>query len=216
MESSLIKTRTYFGYGSNLWQDQMARRCPSSPFTGVGRLRKYQWIINSRGYANITKTGSDADEVWGLVYELPPEDEARLDLNEGVPYAYEKRSIKVEFWPKGSIPVPGELPPPASVQRMLVYIDFQRNSGEGNKPKDEYVHRMNEGIRDALKEGVPARWINDVVRAYIPVESEADSRAKELALKQAVSFVDESGVFTRTGSGAGVGVVPAVRHDPKQ
>jgi gamma-glutamylcyclotransferase len=172
-------------------------------------------IINSRGYANITETGSDTDEVWGLIYELHLEDEARLDLNEGVPYAYEKRVIEVEFWKKGSIPVPGELPPSEEVVEMLVYIDFQRNSGEGNKPQDEYVHRMNEGIRDALKEGVPARYIDEVVRAYIPVEDEADERAKALALKQAVSFNDESGVFTRTGSGAGVGIAPASQWVPK-
>jgi len=173
-------------------------------------------IINSRGYANITETGSDADEVWGLIYELPPVDEARLDVNEGVPYAYEKRMIEVEFWYKGSIPVSGELPPSAKVDEMLVYIDFQRKSGKGNKPKDEYVHRMNEGIRDALKEGVPGRYIDDVLRAYIPVEEEADAHAKELALKQAVTFVDESGVFTRTGSGAEFGVAPAVQEVPKQ
>jgi len=45
MDSSPVKTKTYFGYGSNLWQDQMARRCPASPFTGVGRLRGYQWCV---------------------------------------------------------------------------------------------------------------------------------------------------------------------------
>ena len=139
-----------------------------------------------------------------------------MDINEGVPYAYEKRMVEVEFWPKGSIPVPGELPPPEKAVEMLAYIDFQRNSGEGNKPKDEYVHRMNEGIRDALQEGVPARYIDEVVRAYIPVEKEADDRAKALALKQAVSFIDESGVFSRTGSGAEIGIAPAARSFPKQ
>jgi len=212
MESIPDPIKTYFGYGSNLWLDQMSRRCPSSPFTGVGRLRGYQWIINARGYANITKTNSSADEVWGLIYELTPEDEERLDINEGVPEAYEKRIINVEFWDKGTLlrdnsecrESTAEIPPPASVEGMLVYIDFKRSSGEGNKPKAEYVHRMNEGIRDALKEGVPRSYIDRVLRAYIPAEHEADHTAKELALKQAVSFVDESGVITRTGSGAGV------------
>jgi len=203
MEPTLVPTKTYFGYGSNLWQNQMARRCPSSPFTGVGRLRGYQWIINSRGYANIVETNSNVDEVWGLIYELPPADEAQLDLNEGVPYAYEKRMIGVEFWEKGTLPPGGNgTTPPTRSEDMLVYIDFQRNSGEGNKPREEYVHRMNEGIRDALKEGVPEGYVNAVLRAYIPEEpKEADEAAKALALKQAASFNDESGVFTRPGSG---------------
>ncbi|KAK5656391.1 hypothetical protein OQA88_4772 [Cercophora sp. LCS_1] len=207
MGSSSPATKPYFGYGSNLWLDQMQRRCPSSPFTGLGRLRGYQWIINSRGYANIVQTRSDDDEVWGLIYDLPPGDEARLDVNEGVPYAYEKRMIEVEFWEKGTLPAASSdtLPPPARSDEMLVYIDFKRNSGEGNKPKDEYIHRMNEGIRDALKEGVPKTYIDSVLRPYIPAE-ELDEATQELAKKQAVSFVDQSGVFVRTGSGAG-GVV---------
>lgn len=28
----------YFGYGSNLWIDQMNRRCPENKFVGVGLL----------------------------------------------------------------------------------------------------------------------------------------------------------------------------------
>ncbi|KAK1758553.1 gamma-glutamylcyclotransferase [Echria macrotheca] len=208
----MASTKTYFGYGSNLWQDQMARRCPSSPFTGVGRLRGYKWMINSRGYANVAGTESDADVVWGLIYELPPADEARLDINEGVPYAYEKRMIEVEFWDKGTLPVDNTTmppPPPKRVVEMLVYIDFVRRDGDGNKPQPEYVHRMNEGIRDALREGVPRDYIDSVLRKYIPVEDEADDAARDLSLRQAVSFVDESGVFVRTGSGADIG--PAVR-----
>ncbi|KAK0730308.1 Butirosin biosynthesis, BtrG-like protein [Lasiosphaeris hirsuta] len=205
-------TKIYFGYGSNLWQDQMARRCPSSPFTGVGRLRGWQWIINSRGYANITKT-VESDQVWGLIYELPPDDEASLDINEGVPFAYEKRMIEVEFWEQGALPADNAntstLPPPTKVDEMLVYIDFERSSGEDNVPQPEYVHRMNEGIRDALKEGVPKVYIDTAVRKYIPTEEEASNEGRELARLQAVAFNDESGVFTRTESGVEVAPVEA-------
>jgi len=28
----------YFAYGSNLWLDQMERRCPESKFIGIGLL----------------------------------------------------------------------------------------------------------------------------------------------------------------------------------
>lgn len=208
MDPSLVPPKPYFGYGSNLWQGQMARRCPASPFTGVGRLRGYRWIINSRGYANVVPTRAADDQVWGLIYELPPSDEARLDINEGVPDAYEKRMLDVEFWAKGTLPPGGDgMAPPEKTVRMLVYIDFQRDGGEGNRPREEYVHRMNQGVRDALREGVPELYIDTVIRAYIPVEDEVGEAARELALKQAVSFVDESGVFVRTGSGSGSGGV---------
>ncbi|KAK4136875.1 hypothetical protein BT67DRAFT_374403, partial [Trichocladium antarcticum] len=89
----------YFAFGSNLWQHQMTLRCPSSPYVGIGRLRGYTWFINARGYANIAPAPSpdSGDEVWGLVYDLAEQDEAQLDRNEGVPYAYVKRVVDVEF-----------------------------------------------------------------------------------------------------------------------
>jgi hypothetical protein len=39
----------YFGYGSNIWLDQMARRCPQSKFIGVGSLA--DWYA----YAHISR-----------------------------------------------------------------------------------------------------------------------------------------------------------------
>ncbi|KAL2181605.1 uncharacterized protein P884DRAFT_190976 [Thermothelomyces heterothallicus CBS 202.75] len=80
--------RLYFAYGSNLWMEQMARRCPSSYLVGRAVLPDYQWQINERGYANAVPRAGCA--VHGLVYELDGDagaggtDEARLDRSEGV------------------------------------------------------------------------------------------------------------------------------------
>ncbi|KAK4119338.1 hypothetical protein N657DRAFT_549244, partial [Parathielavia appendiculata] len=188
----------YFGFGSNLWKQQMSLRCPTSPFTGIGRLCGYKWFINGRGYANIapitTASPDSEDEVWGLVYDLSPADEARLDINEGVPFAYEKRHIPVEFWPDGTgadgIPEKGK----GQVVDMLVYIDFKR-SQPGHRPRAEYVHRMNMGIRDALREGVPQAYVERVLRPYIPADAELDAEAVDLAKRQAAGFRDDSGVI---------------------
>jgi gamma-glutamylcyclotransferase len=73
----------YFGYGSNLWLEQMAKRCPSSKLLGLAKLDKWLWIISQRHYANIV--ASPDDHVYGLVFELTPEDEDELDVYEGVP-----------------------------------------------------------------------------------------------------------------------------------
>lgn len=35
------KPTLYFGYGSNLWIDQMNRRCPDNKYIGVGVLREW-------------------------------------------------------------------------------------------------------------------------------------------------------------------------------
>lgn len=98
--SSTRRPTLYFAYGSNLWLAQMRRRCPSSVYLGVARLRsngssRWRWVINERGYANVVEIptssfvatahegqeqekdgdGDEHDEndvVYGIVYALPP------------------------------------------------------------------------------------------------------------------------------------------------
>lgn len=37
-ENREVAQTLYFGYGSNLWIDQMNRRCPESRYVGIGLL----------------------------------------------------------------------------------------------------------------------------------------------------------------------------------
>ena len=142
----------YFAYGSNLWQAQMRRRCPTSTFLGIATLARHRWIINARGYANVVCVGDDdggdgnddggdgnatAPVVWGLVYALRPADEAALDAAEGVPHAYGKASLGCEFWARDGGGGDGG----GGVQRtMLVYVDGRRTAA--GVPRAEYVDRM--------------------------------------------------------------------------
>lgn len=179
------KPRLYFGYGSNLWKEQMLLRCPTSSYMGIARLNGYRWIINERGYANVVETfdstKSPANEVWGLVFSLQPSDEDKLDVNEGVPEAYTKEDLEVEFWSTNN----GDAKP--EVTQMLVYIDRKRL--EPDVPKKEYIYRMNRGVADALEEGVPVEYVNEVVRKFIP-DLEDESVAK-FARQQAIVFEEE-------------------------
>ncbi|KAI9811550.1 MAG: hypothetical protein M1832_000860 [Thelocarpon impressellum] len=152
----------YLAYGSNLWLDQMARRCPRSPFVGVARLAGWRWIINNRGYANVVPAA--ADVVYGTIYRLAAEDEATLDQYEHVPVAYGKEVLPVELLPGEAGGVQGR----EETIRALVYVDRQRQ--EVDAPKEEYVHRMNEGIRDALAKGVPGWYVDRYLRPFIPAE----------------------------------------------
>ncbi|KAK4039363.1 hypothetical protein C8A01DRAFT_47155 [Parachaetomium inaequale] len=219
----------YFAFGSNLWQHQMSLRCPSSPFTGLARLPGYKWFINARGFANIAPatTSKEAEkkeeeEVWGLVYDLSPTDEAQLDRNEGVPYAYEKRLVPVEFWPTTTT-TDGE----KEVQKveMLIYIDFKRHTG-GHQPRREYIHRMNMGIRDALREGVPRGYVERVLRGYIPAaddeEGEIGAEEKGVALRQAAAFemdgrgMGMGGSVSGTPAAVGSGVVSTAEEEEEE
>ncbi|KAK6358213.1 hypothetical protein TWF730_007564 [Orbilia blumenaviensis] len=135
-------TKTYFAYGSNLWLDQMLRRCPTSPYTSVARLPNYRWLICERGYANIVR--SPGDEVWGMLYNLTPPDEASLDGYEGVPQAYTKEMIPVELTNGTSMDA-------------LVYIDY--NHQIDGTVKEEYIQRMSCAIKDGVGKGIPQSYV---------------------------------------------------------
>jgi gamma-glutamylcyclotransferase len=160
------KDTYYFGYGSNLWRDQMHRRCPDSQFKGIGRLPGYRWIINARGYANVVPIEDLAVESWGMVYTLSEADEESLDIYEGVAKkAYDKIELSTEFWPSKSAPTIDVSGQPSPMP-MLVYID-PRNTSPW-RPHREYVDRMNSGIEDAVAAGIPQKYVDDVLRLFIP------------------------------------------------
>jgi len=196
----------------------MQLRCPTSQYLGVARLPNYRWIINDRGYANVVEredtaeaeaeaadqaaaeagnssaaAAAAADAVYGLVYSLLPPDEARLDVSEGVPEAYTKETLGVDFWASdprvedGWVDVSG----PAQGRDALVYIDRKRVAE--SRPRREYVYRMNMGIRDAVKMGVPREYVDAVMRKFIPDEGEGREKGEveRVAMKQARDFVDE-------------------------
>lgn len=185
------KNAIYFGYGSNLWKQQMRLRCPTSTYLGVARLPDYRWIINDRGYANVVQnTAADPDFLdrycYGLVYELLQADEDKLDVNEGVPTAYIKEYLDTDFW-HSTDDSPVDTTQAPKSKRMLVYIDRKRMTETA--PKAEYIYRMNMGIADATAAGVPEDYIQKTLRRFIP--SKHDEEAEALAQKQALNFIDE-------------------------
>ncbi len=132
----------YFAYGSNLCKQQMAIRCPESPYLFSGRLEGYKWIIYSRGYANIVP--SENDYVLGEVFRLSERDEEALDIYESVAEGmYSKEEIDIVT--------------SSGLINCMVYVDPVQKPG---KPKTEYVHRINQGV-------VSASLCPNYVRKYI-------------------------------------------------
>jgi len=52
VEAQSIARTIYFGYGSNLWIDQMNRRCPENKYVGVGLLEDWcsPYVLRSISY----------------------------------------------------------------------------------------------------------------------------------------------------------------------
>lgn len=142
----------YFAYGSNLWQRQMAARCPEYREIGAGRLDGWRWIITTRGYASIVK--SEPDYVLGSVYELSVDDEQNLDRFEGVAQGHYRKEML-------AVAVDGQ------ELSCLVYIDLVVEEG---KPKAEYIDRINTGIRDA---SLPDEYVSRCLRPFVPGQTKA-------------------------------------------
>ncbi|KAK6208054.1 AIG2 family protein [Colletotrichum tabaci] len=116
--------------------------------------------------------------VYGVLYILPPADEAVLDRCEGVPYAYQKENLLVTVvsatGPNGGGDDDDSIARPRNGATIaaLVYVDNDRV--EPSTPWDEYVDRMNRGVDEATRLfGLPAGYVDYVIRPYIPASEEA-------------------------------------------
>lgn len=93
----ICMSKLYGAYGSNLNFEQMAHRCPTARFLGIGTIAGYQLEFRGRacGVANVLpcEGGSVPVGIW----LIEPADEAALDRYEGFPWLYNKLDIPVEF-----------------------------------------------------------------------------------------------------------------------
>lgn len=91
-------------------------------------------------------------------------------MYENVPIAYVKDYLPVQFTPRGSTT--------ASEEKLLIYIDHLRVTPD--KPKDEYVYRINKGIEDGVKEKIPQAYFDKYFRPFIPPTEPDDSMHPEM------------------------------------
>lgn len=149
-----------FAYGPNLSTQEMLNHCPNSTPIGLGHLPGWRWIINDRGYANIVNdhdTNLTGPGVYGLLYLLPPQDEDSLDIHEGVPWAYDKVTMEIDW-------VRDDQGRALQEKVMtLVYVDEERI--QENLPKKGYVERMMRGIEEAVED-----WGMDETYADVLIE----------------------------------------------
>jgi gamma-glutamylcyclotransferase len=90
-----------FAYGSNLCIERLHARTPSARVLDVGTVGGHglRWHKRSRdgsGKCNIVETGNDEDLVWGVVYELTPDDKIVLDMFEGLGEDYFEKVVSVK------------------------------------------------------------------------------------------------------------------------
>jgi gamma-glutamylcyclotransferase len=91
----------YFAYGSNMLTARLRERVPSATAIGIGQLvghalrwDKRSWRDGS-GKCDAEATSRKDDVVWGVLFELDPEDKPALDKAEGVGAGYLEETVNV-------------------------------------------------------------------------------------------------------------------------
>src|SRR5216684_1334487 len=98
----MIRARVrYFAYGSNMLTARLRERVPSATAIGIGQLvghalrwDKRSWRDGS-GKCDAEATCRRDDVVWGVVFELDPEDKPALDKAEGLGAGYREKAVNV-------------------------------------------------------------------------------------------------------------------------
>lgn len=198
-------------------------RCPNAQYLGLARLRHWRWQINTLGYANIVEAPAapyspataawlgplfgadnlreDNERVYGMVWRLGPGDEDKLDGYEDVGTTFTKESAWVEFWGKREGEF-GERIKPDLVQRKpqriqaIIYANRNITQDIAGKPSGTYRYKLNMGIKDAIEEGFPQKYIDEYLRPFVPMVDE--QRAVTMAIEDAVKMgIDVQAVLRR-------------------
>ena len=139
----------YFAYGSNLNFDQMANRCPDAVPLGKAILDNYALAFRGRDDGNgvATVIPYKGRKVHGLLWELTSDNEESLDIREGVPFVYDKRTITVRDENGG-------------FRTAMTYAMTHERNRAPAMPTEAYYNRIRDGYR---QNGLPLQALGRAI-----------------------------------------------------
>ncbi len=92
----------YFAYGSNMFLPRIRARVPSARLVARGALHGHQLRFHKIGRDGSAKcdayfTGSQGDQVHGLLFEISMNERSNLDLAEGLGRGYEIKEAEIRL-----------------------------------------------------------------------------------------------------------------------
>ena len=119
--------KLYFAYGMNTNQEEMAYRCPNARALGKAILPGYR--LEFKSFATIVP--SPKETVEGVLWTITDTDESALDMLEGYPEFYDKKTVSVEHNGQSYI--------------VMTYIMGPRE--QGYAPSEGYYSMVSEGYQ---------------------------------------------------------------------
>ena len=131
----------YLAYGSNMFPDRMARRCPRAIAIGVAKLPNYRLV--ERLYADIDF--AEGYSVFGVLYCITERHLRCLDAYEGYPKVYRRMWLEVEFNGETYPAITYEMTPETKVVRNGIQYpeDYRKMCYDGAK----FYHVPNKFIK---------------------------------------------------------------------
>ena len=122
-----MKNKLYFAYGMNTNPEEMSYRCPGAIALGRATLPGHR--LEFKSFATIVP--SPKDSVEGVLWTITEPDEWALDVLEGYPEFYDKKTVSVEHKDQPYI--------------AMTYIMGPREKGYA--PSDGYYRMVSEGYQ---------------------------------------------------------------------
>ena len=119
--------KLYFAYGMNTNREEMAYRCPMARALGRTVLPGYR--LEFKSFATIVPDPKETVE--GVLWTITDTDESALDVLEGYPEFYDKKTVSVEHDRQSYI--------------AMTYIMGPREHGYG--PSEGYYSMVSEGYQ---------------------------------------------------------------------
>jgi gamma-glutamylcyclotransferase len=119
--------KLYFAYGMNTNRDEMAYRCPSAVALGRAVLLGYR--LEFKSFATIVSNPKESVE--GVIWTITQSDELALDMLEGYPKFYDKKTVSVDHKDQSYI--------------AMTYIMSPRE--QNCPPTDGYYSMVSEGYQ---------------------------------------------------------------------
>jgi gamma-glutamylcyclotransferase len=119
--------KLYFAYGMNTNKEEMAYRCPDARALGKALLPGYR--LEFKSFATIVPNPKESVE--GILWTITESDESALDMLEGYPEFYDKKTVSVEHNNQSYI--------------AMTYIMGPRE--QGHAPSDGYYSMVSEGYQ---------------------------------------------------------------------
>lgn len=143
----------YFAYGTNMDPRLMSANCPGAAAVAAGRLEGFRLEFNvysdrwEGGAANLEQ--DPQAYVWGVVWQVSPEELQTLDTFVGHPTFYRREQVKVQTGDD-------------SVECVTYRVAHQRGFV---RPTDAYLARMRSAIR---VQGLPPEAMDHLEHAARP------------------------------------------------